>query len=61
MIDENGKLKWLAYKIVYDSLSRDIYYGSYVNQKPDTLVSPCSIDKVDSLFKIEIRSYKINF
>jgi len=57
-INANGT--WQPYKIVYDSLSRDIYYGSYQNQKPDTLISKCSIDKVDSFFKIEIRKYFIN-
>ena len=51
---------WQPYKIIYLPLSRDIDYRSYENQKPDTLISNCSIDKIDSLFKVEIRKYEIN-
>lgn len=58
--DLNENKTWKPYKIVYHPLSRDIDYRSYENLPPDTLISKCSIDKVDSLFKIEIRKYKIN-
>lgn len=37
----------------------DTDLDAYRKLKPDTLISSCSIDKVDSTFKIEIRTYKI--
>lgn len=50
---------WIPYKIMRDSLSRDIGYQAYENVPPDTIWSSCSIDKLDSLFRIEIRKYFI--
>jgi len=56
----NPDKSWKPYKIIYQPLSKDIDFKAYENQKPDTLISVCSIDKIDSLFKVEIRNYEIN-
>lgn len=55
----NSDGSWRPYKIVNQEMNRDIDYRSYENLKPDTLISTCSIDKIDSVFKIEIRKYRI--
>jgi len=56
----NPDKSWKPYKIIYQPLSKDIDFKAYENQIPDTLISVCSIDKIDSLFKVEIRNYEIN-
>ena len=38
---------------------KGVDWQGYYGVKPDTLISTCSIDKIDSLFRIEIRSYNI--
>jgi len=55
----NADLTWKPYKIVYYTLDRDVDYRSYEGLPPDTLFSTCSIDKIDSLFKVEIVNYKV--
>ena len=50
--------EWIYLKTVTAEI-KGVDWQPYYNQKPDTLISSCSIDKIDSLFKIEIRSYDI--
>jgi hypothetical protein len=49
---------WKPYKIVEHEIL-NVDYQPYENLKADTIISTCSIDKVDSSFKIEIRSYQV--
>ncbi len=49
---------WKPYKVVEQEIA-GVDYQAYENVKPDTLISTCSIDKIDSSFKIEIRTYII--
>lgn len=58
-ISERYTEKWKWIKTVNDTLNRETRWQDYINIKPDTLISSCSIDKIDSNFKIEIRKYKI--
>ena len=50
--------EWIYLKTVTHEI-KDVDWQGYYGVKPDTLISTCSIDKVDSLFKIEVRSYDI--
>ena len=56
--DLNLDKTWKPYKIIEEEIL-GVDYQAYENQKPDTLISTCSIDKRDSLFKIEIRTFVI--
>ena len=49
---------WKPYKIVEHEIL-NVDFQPYENLKADTIISTCSIDKVDSSFKIEIRSYQV--
>jgi len=54
----NPDRTWKPYKVVEAEI-RGVDWQGYYGVKADTLVSSCSIDKVDSLFKIEIRTFEI--
>ncbi len=49
---------WKPYKIVEEEI-KGVGWQAYYGSKPDTIISTCSIDKIDSLFKIEIRIFDI--
>lgn len=55
----NSDKTWKPYTVKKVYLDPGTYPGSYMNLKPDTIISTCSIDKIDSNFKIEIRKYAI--
>jgi hypothetical protein len=56
--DLNIDKTWRPYKTVEHSLPEGVDSNAYVGVI-DTLISTCSIDKMDSLFKIEIRTFVI--
>ena len=56
--DLNIDKTWRPYKTVEHSLPEGVDSNAYVGVI-DTLISTCSIDKMDSLFKIEIRTFEI--
>jgi len=58
IISKRFTTEWIYLKTVTQEI-KGVDWQPYYNQKPDTLISTCSIDKIDSLFKIEIRSYDI--
>ena len=58
IISKRFTTEWIYLKTVTAEI-KGVDWQPYYNQKPDTLISTCSIDKIDSLFKIEIRSYDI--
>ena len=49
---------WVYYKTVTVEI-KGVDWQPYCGLKPDTLISTCSIDKIDSNFRIEIRKYLI--
>ena len=54
----NPDKTWKPYKIIEEEIKGVVWQG-YYGTKPDTLISTCSIDKSDSLFNIEIRTFEI--
>ena len=54
----NPDKTWKPYKIITEEI-KGVDWQGYYGVKPDTLISTCSIDKRDSLFKIEIRTFEI--
>ena len=58
IISKRFTSEWIYLRTVTQEI-KGVDWQPYYNQKPDTLISTCSIDKRDSLFKIEIRSYDI--
>jgi hypothetical protein len=58
IISKRFTAEWIYLRTVTQEI-KGVDWQPYYNQKPDTLISTCSIDKRDSLFKIEIRSYDI--
>ena len=54
----NPDKTWKPYKIITEEI-KGVDWQGYYGVKPDTLISTCSIDKRDSLFKREIRSFEI--
>lgn len=57
----NPDKTWRPYKTVRVYMSAGVDSIAYTRLKPDTTISSCSIDKVDSAFKIEVRSYAVEF
>lgn len=57
--DRNPDGSWRFHKFVADTLHRDTRAEDYKNIIPDTTISTCSIDKIDSSFKIQILKYII--
>jgi len=58
IISKRFTAEWIYLKTVMHEI-KGVDWQGYYGVKPDTLISTCSIDKRDSLFKIEIRSYDI--
>lgn len=56
--DINSDKTWKPYKTIVSEIT-DVDWQPYYGVKPDTLISSCSIDKIDSLFKIEIRIFEV--
>jgi len=54
----NQDKTWKPYKIITEEI-KGVDWQGYYGVKADTLISTCSIDKRDSLFKIEIRTFEI--
>lgn len=60
LIKNKKVIIWIPYKIVLDTLDKDLIRASdYLNISTDTIFSTCSIDKIDSNFRIEIRKYNV--
>lgn len=57
--DDKGKIKWLPYTFKADTLDRNSRASDYENLIPDTLISTCSIDKVDSSYRIGILRFVV--
>jgi hypothetical protein len=58
IISKRFTAEWIYLRTITQEI-KGVDWQGYYGVKPDTLISTCSIDKRDSLFKIEIRSYDI--